>query len=215
MPKILASKWTKAAVFLVCLAPAGYLLALGRLEYRAQVQGIGQPGNLTGDPIKYITHFTGDWTLRFLLLTLAVTPLRKLLNQPQLARYRRMIGLYAFFYGCVHLMIWMGLDKEFAGAELWKDILERWYITVGMASLLGMLPLAVTSTAGWIRRMGFVKWQRLHRLVYGCAALGVIHYYLLVKSDIRLPLLYGAILAVLLSYRFAVRMRKAGAVAAR
>lgn len=215
MPKILSSRWTKVAVFLLCLAPAGYILALGGLEYRAQVQGIGQPGNLTADPIKYITHFTGDWTLRFLLLTLAVTPLRKLLNQPQLARYRRMLGLYAFFYACVHLMIWMGLDKEFDGAELWKDILKRWYITVGMAALLGMLPLAVTSTAGWVRRMGYVKWQKLHRLVYPCAALGVIHFYLLVKSDIRLPLMYGAILTVLLASRFAVRSRRTAPAAAR
>ena len=208
MPRILASKWTKVVLFLLCLVPLGYILWLGWLEYRAQTHGIGQTGNLTADPIKYITHFTGDWTLRFLLVTLAVTPLRNLLNRPLLTRYRRMLGLYAFFYGSLHLMIWMGLDKEFNGSELWKDILKRWYITVGMAGLLGMLPLAVTSTAGWVRRMGYAKWQKLHRLIYLSAALGVTHYYLLVKSDFREPLLYGSILAVLLLYRLGVWLRK-------
>jgi sulfoxide reductase heme-binding subunit YedZ len=208
MPGILSSKWTKAVLFPLCLVPLGYLLWLGWLEYRAFTFGTGQTGNLTADPIKYITHFTGDWTLRFLLITLTVTPLRSLLNQPQLTRFRRMFGLYAFFYGSVHLMIWMGLDKQFNPEELWKDILKRWYITVGMAGWLGMVPLTVTSTAGWVRRMGYRKWQKLHRIVYASAALGVTHYYLLVKSDIRLPLMYGAILAILLLYRVGAWMRK-------
>jgi sulfoxide reductase heme-binding subunit YedZ len=208
MPGVLASKWTKVALFLVCLGPLGYLLWLGWVQYQVAVQGTGQVGPLTADPIKYITHFTGDWTLRFLLITLTVTPLRSLTNTPQLTRFRRMLGLYAFFYACVHLMIWMGLDKQFNLPELWADILKRWYITVGMAGLLAMVPLAITSTARWVRRLGYNKWQRLHRLIYVSAALGVAHFYLLVKSDIREPLLYAAILTVLMLYRVVLWTRK-------
>ena len=196
MSKILSSKWTKATLFLLSLVPLAYLV------WRAF------QGNLTANPIEYITHFTGDWILRFLLITLAVTPLRKLLNQPQLTRLRRMMGLFAYFYGCLHLLIWSVLDKQLDPHVMWEDILKRWYITVGMAALLGMTPLAITSTAGWVRRLGYKRWQKLHRIVYGCAALGVIHYYLLVKSDIRLPVMYGAILAVLLGYRMIVAKRK-------
>src|SRR5271163_4752410 len=155
MPGILASKWTKVVLFPLCLGPLGYLLGLGVVEYRAWAHGIGQTGHLTADPIKYITHFTGDWTLRFLLITLTVTPLRNLLNRPQLTRFRRMLGLFAFFYALVHLFTWAWLDKAFDPSEMWKDILKRWYITVGMAALLGMTPLAITSTAGWVRRMGY------------------------------------------------------------
>lgn len=210
MSKVLSSKWTKAVLFTLCLVPLGYLLWLVYLEYRATALGIGQGGNLTADPIKYITHFTGDWTLRFLLITLLVTPLRNLLNRPQLTRFRRMLGLFAFFYGCLHLSIYVldGVQRQFTMAEWWKDLLQRWYITIGMAALLGMSALAATSTAGWVRRLGYKKWQRLHRIVYGSAALGVVHYYLLVKSDVRLPVMYGAILTVLLGYRLVVWMRK-------
>lgn len=196
MSRILSSKWTKATVFLLSLIPLDYLV------WRAF------EGRLTANPIEYITHFTGDWILRFLLIALAVTPLRNLLNQPQITRYRRMMGLFSYFYGCVHFLVWSVLDKQLDPHVMWEDILKRWYITVGMAALLGMTPLAITSTAGWVRRMGFRRWQKLHRIVYGCAALGVIHYYLLVKSDIRLPVMYGAILAVLLGYRWVVSMTK-------
>jgi sulfoxide reductase heme-binding subunit YedZ len=208
MPKVLASKWTKVVLFLLSLAPFGYLLWLTWLEWRAATWGIGRTGRLTANPIEYITHFTGDWTIRFLMITLAVTPLRNVLNRPQITRFRRMMGLYAYFYGCVHFLIWSVLDKQLNPHVMWEDILKRWYITVGMAALLGMTPLAVTSTAGWVRRMGYKRWQKLHRIVYGCAALGVIHYYLLVKSDIREPLLYAAILAVLLGCRAVVAARK-------
>jgi len=196
MPKVLASKWTKVVLFLLSLVPLAYL-----------VQRVFER-RLTANPIEYITHFTGDGTIRFLMITLAVTPLRNLLNQPQITRYRRMMGLYAYFYGCLHFLIWSVLDKQLDPHVMYEDILKRWYITVGMAALLGMTPLAVTSTAGWVRRMGYKRWQKLHRIVYGCAALGVIHYYLLVKSDIREPLMYAAILAVLLGYRVVVSMRK-------
>jgi sulfoxide reductase heme-binding subunit YedZ len=193
---ILSSKWTKAVLFLLSLVPLAYLV------WRAF------QGKLTANPIEYITHFTGDWTIRFLMITLAVTPLRNLLNRPQITRFRRMMGLFSYFYGCLHFLVWSVLDKQLDPHIMWEDILKRWYITVGMAALLGMTPLAITSTAGWARRLGYKRWQKLHRIVYGCAALGVIHYYLLVKSDIRSPVMYGAILAILLGYRMVVASRK-------
>ncbi len=195
--KILSSKWTKVVLFLLGLAPFGYLV----WAYEEATQTGNVLPYLTANPLQYITHFTGDWTLRFLLITLTVTPLRGLLNQPKLTRYRRMLGLFAFFYVCLHLATWIWLDKRFVLSELWADVIKRWYITIGMAAALGMIPLAVTSTAGWVRRMGYKRWQKLHRIVYGCAALGVIHYYMSVKSDVRLPLMYGAILVILLLYR--------------
>lgn len=214
MAKFLSSKWTKAALFLLCTIPFVRLLlpVLAALMDLPDSIAMALPHNhfwldLGPNPIEFITHYTGDWTLRFLLITLTVTPLRNLLNRPQLTRFRRMLGLFAFFYAMAHLSVWAWLDKAFDPSEMWKDILKRWYITVGMAALLGMVPLAVTSTAGWVRRMGYKRWQKLHRAVYFCAALGVIHYYLLVKSDIRLPLMYGAMLGVLLAYRLVKRLR--------
>ena len=139
---------------------------------------------------------------------LSITPLRMLLNQPQLTRFRRMFGLFAFFYGLLHLATWVWLDKQFDVAEMWEDLVKRRFITSGMAALLSMAPLAVTSTAGWVRRLGYVRWQRLHRLIYLSALVGVIHYYWGVKSDIRMPVLYGVILAALLLYRVANRALK-------
>ncbi|HWY48132.1 MAG TPA: protein-methionine-sulfoxide reductase heme-binding subunit MsrQ [Bryobacteraceae bacterium] len=195
MKKVLSNRWTKVVVFVLCLVPLAWL---GRRAYQQ---------DLTANPIEYITHFTGDWTIRFLLITLAVTPLRKLFNQPQLARFRRMLGLFAFFYGCLHLMTWLGLDKFFDLSEMWKDVIKRRFITAGMTGFLLMLPLAITSTAGWVRRLGFVRWQRLHRLIYFSALAGVIHYYWLVKSDVRLPLMYFGIWAVLMGYRATVWLR--------
>jgi sulfoxide reductase heme-binding subunit YedZ len=195
MRTVLASGWTKAVLLVLCLTP------VLRLGWRAYKQ------NLTADPVNYITHFTGDWTIRFLLITLAVTPLRGLLNQPQLVRFRRMLGLSAFFYGCAHFSTWVVLDKFFDFHEMWQDILKRRFITMGMIGLGLMLPLAITSTSGWVRRLGFKRWQRLHRLVYFSALAGVIHYYWLVKSDIREPVMYAAILLILMSYRAVVWMR--------
>jgi sulfoxide reductase heme-binding subunit YedZ len=195
MKKILLSRWTKVILFVVCLAP---LLDLGWNAYRQ---------DLTLNPIEYITHFTGDWTIRFLLITLTVTPLRMLTNQPQLVRFRRMLGLFAFLYGSLHFMTWLGLDKFFDLSEMWKDVVKRRFITAGMTGYALMIPLAVTSTAGWVRRMGFKRWQRLHRLIYFSALAGVIHYYWLVKSDVRLPLMYGGIWALLMLIRLVSRMR--------
>ena len=189
MNSILTSKWTKVVVFSLCLVP------LGMLVLRA-VQG-----NLTANPIEFITHTTGDWTLRFLVITLAITPLRKILRLPQLIRFRRMLGLFAFFYACLHFSTWIGLDKFFDWREMWKDVQKRRFITVGFTGFVLMIPLAITSTAGWIRRLGGKRWQMLHRAIYFSAIAGVIHYYWLVKSDVRKPLQYAAMVGVLLAWR--------------
>ena len=185
----------KALVFLLCLAPLALLV------------GRGARHELGANPIEFITHATGDWTLRFLLLTLAVTPARRLLKTPGLIRYRRMLGLFAFFYGTLHLATYVWLDKFFDLPEMLKDVAKRRFITAGALALLVMTPLALTSTAGWIRRLGGRNWQRLHRLVYLSAAAGVVHYWWLVKSDIREPAAYGVALAVLLCLR---KMRQPG-----
>jgi sulfoxide reductase heme-binding subunit YedZ len=195
MKKFWLSGWTKALAFALCLIP------LGRLLWRVYVN------DLTANPVEFITHFTGDWTLRFLLITLAVTPLRGLLRQPQLIRFRRLLGLFAFFYGLLHLTTWIWLSSGFDVAAMWQDVVKRRFITSGMIALLLMAPLAVTSTAGWVRRLGYMRWQRLHRLIYLSALVGVIHYYWGVKSDIRMPVLYGVILAALLLYRAVNGMR--------
>lgn len=185
---VLTSKITKVVVFAACLVPLA-LLILRVL-----------PGDLA-DPIAYITHRTGDWTLRFLVITLAITPLRKLLHVPQLIRFRRMMGLFAFFYVCLHFTTWIWLDHHFAWSEMWKDVLKRPFITVGFTGFVLLIPLAITSTAGWIRRLGGRRWQNLHRLVYVTAVAGVIHYYWLVKSDHRMPLLYAFLVGILLAWR--------------
>ncbi|HLK62127.1 MAG TPA: protein-methionine-sulfoxide reductase heme-binding subunit MsrQ [Bryobacteraceae bacterium] len=216
---MLRSRWTKVFVFLLCLAPLGWMIARalgflgGQLILSLQGHrvifngGIEDAlGNLTANPLEYITHYTGDWTIRMLVIGLTVTPLRKLLHLPDLIRFRRMIGLFAFFYGCMHFLTWLLLDKLFDPLGIWqgmlKDVVKRPFITAGMVALLAMLPLAITSTKGWIRRLGGKRWQMLHRLVYLSGIAGVVHYYWLVKSDIRLPLMYGAMVAVLLVYRF-------------
>ena len=193
----LSNRCTKIVVFAACLVP--FVLLAWPFN---KLLTTGNAPELGANPVEYITHYTGTWTIRFLLLTLCITPLRKIFNQPRLVRYRRMLGLFAFFYVCLHFMTWFILDKSFSVPDMWADILKRRYITVGMLGFALLLPLAVTSTAGWVRRMGFVKWQRLHRLIYFAALAGVIHYMWLVKSDERLPLMYGAILAVLMLYRF-------------
>jgi len=193
---MLKQRRTKVLVFLLCLTPIFWL------AWRAWHQ------NLTANPIEYITRYTGDWTLRFIVFTLAVTPLRKVLGLPDLIRFRRMIGLYAFFYGTLHFTTYIWLDKFFDLADMWKDIAKRPFITAGFAAFVTMLPLAITSTAGWIRRMGGKRWQQLHRLVYFSGIAGVTHYLWLVKSDIRLPVMYGFFVGVLLLYRLVVSRRK-------
>ncbi len=182
----------KVVVFVACLAP------LARLAWKGFTVGLG------ANPIEVITHATGDWTLRFLLITLSITPLRKLLRAPSLIRFRRMLGLFAFFYGTLHFTTYIWLDKFFDWHEMVKDIGKRPFITVGFTALVLLIPLAATSTAGMIRRVGGRRWQMLHRLIYVSASLGVIHYLWLVKKDIRNPLFYGSILTILLGYRLVV-----------
>lgn len=182
-------RWIKVLVFLACLVPLGLLGWNGYL------------GHLGANPIEKITHTTGDWTLRFLLVTLAITPLRRSLGAPALIKFRRMLGLFAFFYGTLHFLTYIWLDKFFDLHEMLVDIAKRKFITVGFTAFVLLIPLAVTSTRGWIRRLGGRRWQALHRLIYFSAIAGVIHYLWLVKKDIREPLEYGAILALLLFYR--------------
>ena len=161
-------------------------------------------GALGANPIEVITHATGDWTLRFLLITLSITPIRKLTGRLWLIRYRRMFGLFAFFYGTLHFLTYIWLDKFFDVHEMLHDIAKRKFITVGFTGFVLLIPLALTSTTGWIRRLGGKRWQALHRMIYISAIAGVIHYWWLVKADIHLPLEYGVILALLLGYRIAV-----------
>jgi sulfoxide reductase heme-binding subunit YedZ len=182
----------KAPVFLLCLGPAFVLTWKG---FHAA---------LGANPIDVITRTTGRWTLTFLLITLSITPVRKLSGLPWLIRYRRMLGLFAFFYGSLHLMTYVWLDKFFDVHAMLHDIAKRRFITAGMTAWFLMLPLALTSTTGWIRRIGGKRWQMLHRLIYLSAAAGVIHFVWLVKADLRRPLTYGAALAVLLAYRLII-----------
>lgn len=184
-------RYLKPVVFLACLAP------LGLLVWRGFHAGLG------ANPIEFITHSTGDWTLIFLLVTLAITPLRKLTHLYWLINFRRMFGLFAFFYGSLHLMTYVWLDKFFDVHEMLKDILKRKFITAGMTAFVLMIPLAVTSTRWAIRKLG-KRWQMLHRLIYFSAAAGVIHYIWLVKADLKKPLEYAAVLGALLLYRIAV-----------
>jgi sulfoxide reductase heme-binding subunit YedZ len=187
-------RWFKVVVFVACLVP------LGMLGWRALHSDLG------ANPLEVITHTTGDWTLRFLVFTLAVTPLRQITKQYWVIKFRRMLGLYAFFYGMLHFTTYLWFDKFFDWNEIVKDIGKRPFITIGFAGLVTMVPLALTSTAGMIRRLG-KKWQVLHRLVYMSAIAGVIHYYWLVKADVRKPVFYGVLVGVLLLYRAAVWLK--------
>jgi methionine sulfoxide reductase heme-binding subunit len=183
----------KAVVWIACLTPLALLVWRGFHD------------DLGGNPIEKITHTTGDWALRFLLITLAITPLRKTFGRPELIRFRRLLGLFAFFYGVLHVLTWLWLDKYFDMREMLADVRKRPFITAGTVAFLSMLPLTITSTAGWIRRLGGKRWQALHRLIYLSAAAAVVHYYWLVKSDIRLPVLYGAVFALLMLWRLLLR----------
>ncbi|KAA3626098.1 MAG: protein-methionine-sulfoxide reductase heme-binding subunit MsrQ [Proteobacteria bacterium] len=183
----------KPLVFVAALLPFGWLVWLGGSD------------QLGANPIETITRYTGDWTLRFLFITLAVTPLRNLSGWNWLMRLRRMLGLYAFFYAVLHFATYLVLDQFFAWEHIVDDIAERPYITVGFASFVLLIPLAITSTNAMVRRLGGRRWQRLHRSVYVIAIGVVVHFLWLVKADLREPLIYGAILAVLLGYRLVKR----------
>ena len=207
-------RWVlKPIVFAAALVPVALL------AWRAFNADLG------ADPLIEITHETGDWTLRFIVIALAITPVRRF-SWNALIRFRRMMGLYAFFYGTLHFLIYVIADR-FAGLEfqngiwawstvrellasIWEDIAKRPYITVGFLGLSAMLPLALTSTAWSIRRLGGRTWQRLHRLIYVTAIAGVVHYWWLVKADILHPAIYASLVVVLLGYRLALSLKKYG-----
>ncbi|HXV08332.1 MAG TPA: protein-methionine-sulfoxide reductase heme-binding subunit MsrQ [Burkholderiales bacterium] len=193
--------WIKATVFAACLIP------LALLTWR------GVSGGLGANPIEYITHSTGWWTLTFLLITLLVTPLRRLTGLNWLLRLRRMLGLFAFFHVCLHFTTYIWLDQFFDWMSIVKDIAKRPFITVGFSAFLLLIPLAATSTNGMVKRLGAQRWQLLHRLVYAIAILGVVHYWWLVKKDITEPVIFAVLLAILLGARLVWRARKPSSVA--
>jgi sulfoxide reductase heme-binding subunit YedZ len=202
----------KVLAFLASLGPAAWLV------------WAALTGNLSANPLSDLTNETGVWTLRFICITLAITPLRRLTGWNGIIRFRRMAGLFAFFYGSLHFLVYVIVDR-FAGldfpngqivifawstvrglgASVWDDVYKRPFITIGFTALMTMVPLAVTSTAGWIRRLGGRTWNRLHRLVYATGMLAVVHYYWLVKADVRRPIAYGVVVGALLAARAAWR----------
>lgn len=196
-PSPAAIRALKLVLFLLCLLPLGKLA----LETFA-VAGL----SLGANPVEELLHRLGKWGLNFLLITLAVTPLRRLSGWTWLLRFRRMLGLFAFFYVTLHFLVYAGLDQRFDLAAIVEDIAERPYITLGMTALLLLLPLALTSTRAMMRRLGR-RWQPLHRLVYPITILGVWHFYWQVKLDTLEPLIYAAILAALLGFRLVRRGR--------
>jgi sulfoxide reductase heme-binding subunit YedZ len=181
-------RMAKPLVFLLCLVPLALLVAGAVAE------------DLGANPVEAITHTTGDWTLRLLLLTLAMTPLKRLIGRPWPIRFRRMLGLFAFFYASLHLLTYLWLDQGFDAQAIFEDVVKRPYITLGFAAFVLLVPLALTSTHAMMRRLGR-RWQTLHRAVYAIGVLGVVHYLWLVKADIREPLIYALILAALLLAR--------------
>ena len=175
------------------------LLMLGLLPFIALGWGAFNDA-LGANPVETITHETGEWTLRFLLLTLTVTPLRRVLNQSWLIKLRRMLGLYTFFYAVLHFITYIWFDQFFDWAEMVVDIAKRPFITVGFAAFVLLVPLALTSTNKMMKRLK-KNWVKLHKLVYVIAVLGVLHFLWLVKADTLEPLVYAGILVVLLGYR--------------
>jgi len=184
--------WLKLAIFPACLVP------LARLLWKAAT------ANLGANPIEAITHSTGDWTLILLLVTLAITPLRKLTGQLWPIGLRRTIGLFAFFYGCLHFLTFIWLDQAFNLHSMVKDVYKRPFITLGFTAFVLLIPLAVTSTRKMIQRLGGRRWQGLHRLIYVSAAAAIVHFTWAMKKDIHRPIEYGIVLGVLLGYRVVV-----------
>jgi sulfoxide reductase heme-binding subunit YedZ len=186
----------KPIVWILCLAPLGFLIYDGFTD------------NLTANPIEKVTNATGIWTLRLIVATIAISPLRWLTGINQLVNYRRLLGLFAFFYGSLHFTIYVvttffiGGFSNFDASGLGADLLKRPYITAGFTAFVLMIPLAITSTAGWIRRMGGKRWNKLHRLVYITALAAVLHYFWKVKLDATYPIYYGIGVAILLGFRF-------------
>ena len=184
----------RVALFVICLGP------FAQLVYSAWTDNLG------ANPIDAITRHTGSWALIFLLVTLSVTPLRKISGWNALIKFRRMLGLFAFFYAALHFTTFLVLDHFFDFHAIVKDVMKRPYVTAGFTGFVLLIPLAITSTRGMIRRLGR-RWQQLHRLVYIAAAAGVLHFYWLVKADIRRPVQYGFVLALVLGYRFFASLR--------
>ena len=183
------ARWHKPVLFLLCTLPFCMLVYNGFTD------------NLSANPIKEITHFTGEWALRFLLITLAITPLRKITRTNALIRFRRMLGLFAFFYACLHFSTYLALDQFFDWNEIVLDVAKRPYITVGFSAFVLLIPLAVTSTNKMAQRLGN-NWRRLHSLIYPIAILVIFHYLWLVKADLLPPVIYGLILCLLLALRW-------------
>lgn len=187
----------KPLVFALCLVPFALIVR----DVVHVIRGAAELTDLGANPITEIEIRTGLWTMRFLAITLAITPLRQTLNLGVLAKYRRMFGLFTFFYACVHVSTWVGVDWFFDWAAMAQEIVKHKYILVGMATFLTLVPLAITSTNGWVRRLGGKRWAKLHRLVYVAAIGGTVHYLWAVKKDTLFPLIYLMTFTVLLGYR--------------
>jgi sulfoxide reductase heme-binding subunit YedZ len=196
-PSKLQDNLVYGLVWLACFAPLIWLAWKGF------------NGDLGANPIEKLIRQLGVWGLRLLLVGLAITPAARILKMPRLVRFRRTVGLFAFSYIVLHLSAYVGVDLFFDFGQLWKDILKRPFITLGMGAFVLLIPLAVTSTNGWIIRMGRAAWQRLHWLIYLIAPLGVAHYYLLVKADHRPPVIYAAVFTVLMGWRVWDKLRRA------
>jgi methionine sulfoxide reductase heme-binding subunit len=181
--------------FYKILVAVNALIPLSLLAYD------GWRGQLGANPIEFFLRTTGVLTLSFLIVTLAITPLRKMFGWNSLIKFRRMLGLFAFFYGTLHLLTYSVFDRSLSLSAIVGDVAQRPFIAIGMAAFLMLIPLAVTSTNGWVKRLGGKKWMRLHKLTYVAAILGVIHFWMIVKSDIFYPALFGVVLAGLLIYR--------------
>lgn len=179
----------KPALWLACLTPLALLVYDGFTD------------NLTANPIEKITNTTGIWTLRLIVATLAITPLRWATGWNQLIQYRRAVGLFAFFYGCLHFTTFFFFDHQFDFPGMWEDVVKRPYITAGFTGFVLMIPLALTSTTGWIRRLGGRRWNLLHRLIYITALAAVLHYFWKVKLDTTSPIYYGVVVIALLAVR--------------
>ena len=191
----MSPRLAKPALFVACLLPLAYI------GWKLTSDRLG------ANPIRELEIETGLWTLRLLAVTLAITPIRRAFGWNWLVKYRRMLGLFTFAYACVHLSMWVGVDWFFAWSDMWGEIVKHKYILIGMATWLIMLPLALTSTKGWVRRLG-KRWTTLHRLVYLAAITGTVHYLWAVKKDTFFPLVYLAVFVMLLGYRVIVAMGK-------
>lgn len=186
----------KPIVFTFCLLPLLWI------AYRGAVLT-----DLGANPVEMVNRYLGDWALRFLLVALAVSPFMSLTGWTSIARFRRMMGLFAYFYVSLHLINYLYVDQFFNWSDIWADIVKRNYITIGMTAFLLLTPLALTSTNGMIKRLGGKRWKKLHKLVYPASILGVVHFYMMVKADVTEPLIYAALIAFLLGYRILVRKR--------